>query len=146
MRVVKVQWTEIGEVYCDSRCGMAPWMSAEQLNHNLLILASLVMKFSNEPPSSSGLEHNTTTRGCHEEISFPLRMINRRIEIKLTMRFPHVTRFLTLFQNVSVNLIKKEKNGNLRTQLNCFARSLLLWVSNKFNQQRFYAFVDKKVQ
>lgn len=46
--------------------------------------------------------------------SFPLQMINREVEMKLTMRFPHVTfsvfsfhfRF-SLSQEVSINLEKR---------------------------------------
>lgn len=48
-----------------------------------------------------------------KKIPFPLQMINREFEIKLTMRFPHVTPTDThwldiVSQNVSINLIKKE--------------------------------------
>lgn len=57
-------------------------------------------------------EEKTNEGMSRDKILFPLRMINREIEIKLTMRFSHVT-FSAILQhklvskNVSINLIKK---------------------------------------
>lgn len=79
------------------------------------------------------------------KIPFPLRMINREIERKVTMRFPHVTFFLLPSQrhclrNVSINLIKSRKNGESSDTIELF---LLIACSSISTRNTFMCFPIK---
>lgn len=129
---VKVQWTEVE-------------------SKKFIVEERNVMKYNDDPQQKEERKKSwrkTTTRGdVTGKYSFPLQMINRKVEMKLTMRFPHVTfsvfSFLFPLTVVSRSVDKSDKKRIFRQNWIVF---LSLYILNVKHLQPAMFVSIKKLQ